>query len=200
MESYADVVTTSNGVEAFHPRTISTYRGKPALKIAKTEIVQLARPFQHSLVGKLAYSRPPMETVRKFFLSLGLKGDCAVALLDANHVLIRPTMKEDYARLLIRRTWFIKSSPMTISKRSFDFKANKKVTIVPVWVSFLGLPLPFFRRNPLNKLASVLGRLLKIDAVTRDLRRSLVETVLVEIDVARVPVKRIWIGDEEYGF
>ena len=84
-----------------------------------------------------------------------------------------------------------KELAMTISKWSFDFKANKEVSIAPVWVSFLGLPLPFFGRNPLNKLASVLGRLLKIDAVTRDLRRPFVARVLVEIDVARTPMKKI---------
>ena len=89
---------------------------------------------------------------------------------------------------------------MTISKWSLDFTANKEVSIAPVWVSFPGLPLPFFGRNPLMKLASVLGRLMKIDAATGDLRRPSVARVLVEIDVSRAPVKRLWIGDEEYGF
>nr|XP_027122211.1 uncharacterized protein LOC113739165 [Coffea arabica] len=89
---------------------------------------------------------------------------------------------------------------MTISKWSLDFTANKEASIAPVWVSFPGLPLPFFGKNPLMKLASVLGRLMKIDAATGNLRRPSVARVLVEIDVSRVPVKRLWIGDDEYGF
>ena len=45
-----------------------------------------------------------------------------------------------------------------------------------------------------------MGRLLKIDAATGDLRRPSVARVLVEIDVTRPQVKRVWIGDDEYGF
>ena len=111
--SFAAVVADNGTEEGFNPGLISTFRGEPALRIAKQDILQLALPFQHALVGRFSYSRPPMEAVRKFFLSLGLKGECAVALLDSNHVLIRPTREEDYTRLFVRRTWFIKSSPMT---------------------------------------------------------------------------------------
>ena len=67
-------------------------------------------------------------------------------------------------------------------------------------VSFPALPLPFFGRPVLHKLTSVLGRLLKIDAATEDLRRPSVARVLVEMDVTQTPVSRIWIGEEEYGF
>ncbi|XP_027169476.1 uncharacterized protein LOC113769209 [Coffea eugenioides] len=199
-KSFAAVVTASSSAEVFDLGTISTRRGEPAFRIANSDIQQLARLFQQALVGRFSYSRPPMEAVRRFFLLLGLKGDYAVALLDTNHVLIRPTVEEDYIWLFVRRTWYIRSSPMTISKWFLDFKANKEISIAPVWVSFPSLPLPFFGRNPLNKLASVLGRPLKIDAATGDLRRLSVARVLVEIDVARAPAKRVWIGDEEYGF
>ena len=122
-----------------------------------------------------------------------------MALLDANHVLIRPRVEENYTRLFVRRMWFIKSSPMTISKWSLDFKANKEVSIAPVWVSFPGLPIPFFARNLLNKLASVLGHLLKIDTATGDLRRPSVARLLVELDVTQPPVKKIWTGDLDRG-
>nr|XP_027103207.1 uncharacterized protein LOC113724514 [Coffea arabica] len=200
LRSFAAVVADNGSEEGFNPGTVSTFRGEPALRIAKKDIMQLALPFQHALVGRFSYSRPPMETVRKFFLSLDLKRECAVALLDSNHVLIRPTLEEDYTRLFVRRTWFIKSSPMTLSKWSLDFKANKEISIAPVWVSFPGLPILFFDRQVLNKLASVLGRLLKVDAATGDLRRPSVARVLVEMDVTQTPVTRIWIGEEEYGF
>ena len=127
-KSFAAVITASSSAEAFDPGQVSSYRGEPALRIAKSDILQLARPFQQALVGRFSYSHPPMETIRRFFLSLGLKGDCA----DANHILIRPSVEEDYTRLFVCRTWFIRSSPMTISKWSRAFQANTEISFAPV--------------------------------------------------------------------
>ena len=77
-----------------------------------------------------------MDVIRIFFLSLGLKDKCAVGLLDYNHVVIRSMVEEDYTRLFVRRTWYIQSAPMVISKWFMDFRANKEVSIAPVWMSF----------------------------------------------------------------
>ena len=62
------------------------------------------------------------------------------------------------------------------------------------------MPIPFFQQTQLFKLASTLGRPLKIDASTSDMRRPSVARVLVELNVASNPVRRIWIGDEHFGF
>ena len=47
---------------------VSTYRGELALRFA--------------------FNKALMEVVRKFFVSLGLKGECFVGLLDSSHALI----------------------------------------------------------------------------------------------------------------
>mgnify|MGYP001560426426 CR=1 FL=1 len=44
-----------------------------------------------------------------------------------------------------------------------------------------------------------MGRPLQVDAATTDLKRPSVARVLVELDVAVPPVKRVWIGDENVG-
>ena len=43
------------------------------------------------------------------------------------------------------------------------------------------------------KLGSLIGRPLQVDATTLNLKR------LVEVDVAKCPVPRIWIGDDDCG-
>ena len=50
------------------------------------------------------------------------------------------------------------------------------------------------------KFVSTLGRALKIDAAMGDLHRTFVARVLIEIDVATPPIKRVCIGDEDYNF
>ena len=112
-----------------------------------------------------------MELIRHFIPSLGLTAECAVGLLDQNHVLLRPSLEEDYTRLFARRVWYVRSSPMSISKWSLEFKANQELAIAPVWVAFPELPLPFFQKQQLLRLAATLGRPLRVDAATSDLRR-----------------------------
>ena len=102
----------------------STFRREPALRISRREIEQLSVPFQNSLVGRFSFSIPPMEVIRKFFLSLDLRGDYKVGLLDQKYVLIHSVLEENYTRLFARRIWYVSSSPMSISKWSLEFKAD----------------------------------------------------------------------------
>lgn len=73
-------------------------------------------------------------------------------------MLIHPSVEEDYISLFDRRMWFVHGSPMTISKWAMDFKVNQEISIALVWVTFPDLPIPFFRKLQLSKLALTLGR------------------------------------------
>ena len=135
--SFAAVVSGGAAVAASGALgEVSTFRGEPALRLTKQDIAKLAEPFQNALVGRFAFTRPSMELIRKFITSLGLKGECAVGLLDQKHVLLRPALEEDYTRLFARRVWYVRSSPMSISKWSLEFKANQELAIALVWVAF----------------------------------------------------------------
>lgn len=83
---------------------------------------------------------------------------------------------------------------MVVSKWSLDFRANHELAVIPVWASFLDLSLPLFAKNQLGKLAAMLGRPLRVDVATSTLRRPSVARVLVEVDVSKEPMKRVWMG------
>ncbi|XP_071939796.1 uncharacterized protein [Coffea arabica] len=202
-KSFADVLSGSGRVEVSPVPDLgcwSTHRGEPALRLSQKELQLLSTPFKNALVGRFPFRRPPMEVIRGFFVSLGLKGDCDVGLLDMNHVLIRPSTEEDFTRLFVRRSWFVKGAQMLLAKWTLDFKAHQDSTYAPVWVSLPTLPLPLFNAVYIVKLAGLLGRCLKIDSATLALRRSSVARVLVEMDVSKQPPNRIWIGEDQEGF
>lgn len=178
---------------------LSALRGELALKLSRQDITRLAEPHRNVLIGRFAYSLPPMESIRKFFISVGLKGGCMVGLFDAQHVFIRPHLEEDYARPFVRRTWFIQSSLMTISKWTPDFKANQESFVVPIWVIFPQLPLYLYNSTYILKLASLLGRPLKVDSAIAQFKRPSLARVLVEVDVAKQTVRHVWIDDESLG-
>ena len=79
---------------------VSLFRGEPTLCMTREVMLRLAEPFHNALVGRFAFSRPPMELIRKFVTFVGLKGECSVGVLDSNHVLIRRSTEEDYTQLL----------------------------------------------------------------------------------------------------
>lgn len=58
------------------------HRGEPAVLFSAEEVKAMAKPFKQALVGKFCSGRPSMDVIRKFFVSLGLKGNCQVSLLD----------------------------------------------------------------------------------------------------------------------
>lgn len=124
-KTFADVLLSSQQNSASADLgSLGVHRGEPALLLSKQDLVRLAEPYKNALIGRFALKRPSMDVIRKFFTSLGLKGACSVWLLDAKHVLIRPALDEDYSRLFVRRTWFIHSFPMTLSKWTVDFNVN----------------------------------------------------------------------------
>ncbi|XP_071917069.1 uncharacterized protein [Coffea arabica] len=200
--SFADVLSGPCRLESNIPDLgcCSTHRGEPALRLSQKELQLLSTPFQNALVGRFPFRRPPMEVIRHFFVSLGLKGECDVGLLDMNHVLIRPSSEEDFTRLFVRRSWFVQGAQMLLSKWTMDFTAQQDSTFAPVWVSLPSLPLPLFNKIYIANLAGLLGRYLKSDSATLALKRPSVARVLVEMDVSVSPPHRIWIGEDQEGF
>lgn len=156
-------------------------------------------PYPNVLIGRFAFSRPPMEIIQKFCVSLGLKSSCSVGLLDSNHVFIRPSLEEDYTRFFIHGIWFVQNSLMTIVKWKFDYKANQECSIAPIWVTLPGLPLSFFNKKYLLKIGSLIGRPLQLDSAISNFKRPSVAHMLIKLDISKTSIKHIWIGDEEYG-
>ena len=126
-KSFADVLSGSGRLEVSNIPDLgccSIHRGEPALRLSQRDMQLLSTPFKNALVGRFPFRRPPMEVIRGFFVSLGLKGDCEVGLLDMNHVLIRPMTEEDYTRLFVRRAWFVQAAQLRLSKGPVYFTVH----------------------------------------------------------------------------
>ncbi|KAH9650228.1 hypothetical protein KPL70_026289 [Citrus sinensis] len=73
--------------------------------------------------------------------------------------------------------------------------------IVPFWVSFPYLPIYFMHCKPaLFSITSTVGTHLRVDHATTSVNRSSVARVLVEYDISRPLLPRIWIGEGDSGF
>ena len=161
----------------------------------------MAEPFKLALVGKFSFGRPPMDVIRKFFISLRLKGNSQISLLDNRHILIKLEIEEDYSRIWVRQSLYLNGRGMIIFKWSTEFCCLVESPIVPIWVYFPYLSVHFVHCKPaLFLIASVVGTPLHVDHATASVNRPYVARVLVEYDVSRPLLPRIWISEGDSGF
>ena len=180
-------------------RQSSTHRGELAIFFTEEEINIMATPFKLSLVGKFSFSHPPIDIIRKFFVTLGLKGNVDISLLDPRHILIQLHLEEDYPRIWLRQSWFIDGRAMRIFKWSTTFHSSEESPIVSVWVSLPFLPVHYIRcKDALYSIAATIGKPLWIDHATASVSRPTVARVLIEYGIFRPLLKRLWIGGKRH--
>lgn len=74
-------------------------------------------------------------------------------------------------------------------------------SLAAVWISFPHLPVVFFQEHFLCKIASLVGRVICMDEQTKNMSRTSMARVCVEVDLVKDHAKRIWIGvGKEEGF
>ncbi|GAA0156709.1 hypothetical protein LIER_14136 [Lithospermum erythrorhizon] len=71
---------------------------------------------------------------------------------------------EDYTRLWLRLTWYIKGFAMRLFKWTPEFTPQKESPLCPVWIHLPGLPLYLFEEEPLLSVANSIGKPLSIDS------------------------------------
>ena len=183
IKSFVDVLGVGNNQQDGVPiKPLGSYQGMPAIIFSKEEIAIMAAPFKLSLIGKFSFGRPSMESIRKFFTSLSLKGNWQVSLLDKRHVLIKLSLEEDYTRLWIRQSWSVQGFNMRVFKWSPQFRCNEESPVVPVWITLPYLPVHLVYCK--SALFSI-GKPLWVDHATATLNRPTVARVLVECDVSQ---------------
>ena len=168
-KSFSDLFSSSSQHRMHVEATLSTHRGEPAISFARDAIEAIAQPFQFALVGKFSRTRPAMTDIRKFFLSLDLKGSYSIGLMDGRHVLIKLHNEADFMHIWTRNIWYIHGSAMRVFKWTTSFHVAKESSLAAVWFSLSKLPVNLLDKYCLFKLVSCLVSLLLIDAATATL-------------------------------
>lgn len=164
--SFSDVVLGPHN-PAIPLKSVSLLHGEPYVIFSTEEIAIMVEPFKLVLVGKFSFGCPSMDIIRKFFISLDLKGNSQISLLDNRHILIKLSMEEDYSRIWVRQTWYANGQGMRIFKWSKDFRCSVESPIVTVWVSLPHLPVYFIHyKAALYSIVAAIGSPLQVDHAT----------------------------------
>lgn len=75
-----------------------------------------------------------------------------------------------------------------------QFSPNADSSVLPVWISFPGLPANLFVEPMIRSIAGNIGKVLKIDPSTLNLSNTVAARVCVELDVTQSHPHRLWVG------
>ncbi|GAA0140607.1 hypothetical protein LIER_44051 [Lithospermum erythrorhizon] len=104
---------------------------------------------------------------------------------------------EDFTKLWMRITWYVKGFPMRMFKWTPDFRPEKESPLTPVWIHFEGLPLYLFDEEPLLSIANSIGQPLKIDHNNIKRVKLGQASVCVAMDVSKPVRDKVWVAFEE---
>lgn len=184
------------------------HKGSPAAFFADSVIDEYAQPLKWVIIGKLSQGfnksnpklgRPPIEIIEKFFVSLDLKVQAIIGLMDNRHITIQLGCEEDFLRIYSKSSWVVDGKLMRIFKWHTEFHVEKESTLYPAWISLPRLPLHFFNREALFTMMSLVGNPLRIDGATATLKRPSLAKVQVEVDLLKEIPEKIWIGTGQSG-
>ncbi|XP_070007223.1 uncharacterized protein [Nicotiana sylvestris] len=78
------------------------------------------------------------------------------------------------------------NKPFVLQQWRMDFKFDPgSVSVIPLWITFPGLPLGFWSIEALSKLDSVVGKPLYTDKITTEMEKVSYARVLVETDISQ---------------
>lgn len=196
--SFADILSTPSPT-SITLKEPSRFKGMPCVSFTENDIEILARRYRFALVGKFASGRPSMAALRKAFDTIGFGGSFSLGLLDHKHVLIRFHREEDFQRCWLRRSWAIHDFTMRVFKWTPEFRPDLETPIVPIWITFEGLPIYLHDKHALFSIANLIGTPLKVDSSTLLLNRPSVARVCIELDVSKDLPRTVWINNGSRG-
>ena len=117
--------------------------------------------------------------------------------MDNGFFLIKLQDEEEVERALTEGPWTILGHYLTVNRWSPSFKAtNSTITTVSAWIRFPNLPIQYYREPVLRKIATAVGKPLKVDLNTQLATRGKFARVAVEIDLTKPLLSQFTLDEE----
>lgn len=104
--------------------------------------------------------------------------DISVSKMEGNSFLFKVPCPIARRRILSQCLWQIDGQSMFVAKWSPEIKPSKpELSMVPVWLDFVGVPLEFFNKEGLEHIAGLVGHPVCLHPMTEN---------LINVEVAKV--------------
>ncbi|MQL70165.1 hypothetical protein Taro_002468 [Colocasia esculenta] len=172
-----------------------TDAGAPAIFFSEEEVMKSEEILRRAIIVKCSYGRPSIPNIMSCLsLRLGLKSDFIVSILNYHHFLIRFDSDEDFLLVLLRKILYIKGYLFRFFRWTAGFDYDKDPSLMPIWVSFPGLPVSLYNEDYLRSIANNIGQVLRIHEATMAWTQTARALVCIDVDIAAPLQDKIWIG------
>ncbi|XP_019239449.1 PREDICTED: uncharacterized protein LOC109219443 [Nicotiana attenuata] len=105
---------------------------------------------------------------------------------EEGYYIFRFENMEDRDLVLQAGPYTFHNKPFVLQKWRMDFRFDPgSVSVIPLWITFPGLPLGYWSTEALSKLASVVGKPMYTDKITAEMEKVSYARVLVETDISQ---------------
>ncbi|KAK1295828.1 hypothetical protein QJS10_CPB15g01770 [Acorus calamus] len=149
--------------------------------------------------GKSPVFTPFLQFLKKLWKP---KGEIILHLQGNGFFMINFSLEEDLTNVLEGGPWTMDNRPFVIQKWSRNTKMElERLKSIPIWIKFPNLPLHFWSRTCIGKIASLIGTPLYMDTPTAARSRTAFARVCVEIEAGEELPDEVFVqirnGDRE---
>ncbi|KAI0524143.1 hypothetical protein KFK09_003507 [Dendrobium nobile] len=131
-------------------------------------------------IGRRPYYEALLGAIRKTWT---LKGSMQLLSLSDGFFLLRFTTMEDFEMAWSKGVWFFLGRPFLLQKWSPKFRPKREnFTSIPIWVKIHDLPLVCWKSEGISRIASKIGILLAVDALTAQRTRLTFARVCIQVN------------------
>ncbi|MQM13104.1 hypothetical protein Taro_046025 [Colocasia esculenta] len=175
--------------------------GEPACFFSSEEIAKSEALLKKALIVKCSYGRPLIIDLKAGLSQhLNLRGAFIVSILNPRHLLFRFEEEDNFIKVVVRKSNYVKGYLMRFFHWSANFVYDKDPSMMPIWVGLPGLPVSLYNESYLRSIASNLGQVLRIHDATLAWTQTDEALICVDVDIAQPLQERIWIGYGADGF
>lgn len=136
-------------------KPISYLHGEPQIIWEQDEVEQLIinESLEHTVICKFSYGWPNIQDLRRLILKkCELKGECKIRLLCNRHILIQPSLMEDYVHLLSKPIFYVTTKVISYAIRTFKwepmFDPEEETSMAVAQISFPSFLQMFLEKRP----------------------------------------------------
>ncbi|KAH0724818.1 hypothetical protein KY284_000683 [Solanum tuberosum] len=109
-----------------------------------------------------------------------------ILLHDEGYYIFKFKSEEDKGKVINFGPYYFSNRPLILKPWVLDFEFDKEIlSVVPIWVKFLGLPVRYWSIESLSEIASAVGRPMHTDLVTANVEKITYARILIEVDVSQ---------------
>lgn len=172
----------------------------PKVTINDSVFEGLCAPWKDALVVKLLGKRLGYNVLKDRLMRLW-KLSSGFDMMDIGNdfYMVKFDVELDRTKVLEEGPWMIFDHYLTVQTWTPEFTSpSAKIERTVVWIRFTGLNLFYYDESILLAMAAAVGKPVRVDKNTLDIRRGRFARVCIEIDLTKPVVGKVFLKDHWY--